>query len=336
MIPVLAGVVFSFKGHKVLSAFLLTVFFSTILYAINYDIHDISNYFLPAYIICALWAVLGFAWGSMLILRKVPNIWMHTGIAAVLVGFMIFFNYKKTDQSDLYTFSDYPRFALESLPENALLVSYQWDYLISPSYYFQHVEGVRPDVTLVDKELLRRSWYYDQLDRFDPEVLSGLEKEREAFISAVLPFERGDAFNSKLLSQLFLRINSGIISQNVGLRPVFLAPEVQGELKDENRVREIALPKGYQAVPHLFFFQVVKDTAYVPLPALPDLIRFPKSENIYVEKVKRIMGEMLTYRILYELYHTRNQEAKATLAYFQALLPGFQGQQDLVKMVEGK
>lgn len=82
-------------------------------------------------------------------------------------------------------------------PASLLLV--QWDPFHFPTLYFQHVEGWRPDLTVVNTNLLRRSWYVRQLSRQHAGELSGAAAEMEAFVEAVMPFERGRAYEGQFI-----------------------------------------------------------------------------------------------------------------------------------------
>ena len=116
-------------------------------------------------------------------------------LIAVFLLVQIYFNYAEVNQSDVYTFEDYTRNILNSCSKNSVLFTYEWDYLVSSSYYFQYVENFRPDVTVVDKELLRRSWYYNQLDHNHPKLFNGMQADVNNFLTAVAPFESNDKFD---------------------------------------------------------------------------------------------------------------------------------------------
>ena len=188
------------------------------------------------------------------------------------------------------------------------MFSYQWDYFISASYYFQLVEGFRNDVIIIDKELLRRSWYYNQLETNHPKLFNGLKPEINQFINALKPFEREEQFNANLLEGLFRRIMTGLISNNISEHEYFIAPEiVDGEL----RRGEFQLPQGYTLVPHLFLFKVVKTNDYVDAP-LPDFkIRVNNNQDDkYVASLKGFVSSMLIRRALYELQFNKVERAK--------------------------
>ncbi|MBP2672081.1 MAG: hypothetical protein H6Q85_2147, partial [candidate division NC10 bacterium] len=121
-------------------------------YAINYDIHDIDSYFLLAYMMIGLWSAFGIRALATWLGRSQAEGWRIAAIAGalalviqawVLVG--------AVSQREKYVVEDYTKLVLGQLPENAMILSYQWDFWLSASYYYQHVEKFRPDVAVVDK-----------------------------------------------------------------------------------------------------------------------------------------------------------------------------------------
>ena len=60
---------------------------------------------------------------------------------------------------------------LAGLPPRALLFTLDWQ-LCSPFLYLHHLEGLRPDVTMVNVNLVRRSWYVETyLPRVAPRLV---------------------------------------------------------------------------------------------------------------------------------------------------------------------
>ena len=300
------GLYSSFIKKPRLAVFFVITFFSTVLYAINYDIHDLDSYFLLAYFIFAFWITFGIQW-ILVKIRKAPFVHLFIGLVTLGILYEAVSNFSKNDQSDLYVFEDYTKQALKSLSPDAVLLSYQWDYLISPAYYFQFVEGYRRDVAIVDKELLRRSWYYDQMKNNYPEVMGRIEPEIASFIEALMPFERGEDYVSSILEKRYRGLIARLIETNVGYRDVFIAPEL---IEGEFRRGELVLPEGQKLVPDLFFFRVVSTDAYIPIKIHDVSIRFPKRSNRYVNIIKNFVSKMFIWRASYEIQHGEMENAK--------------------------
>ncbi len=318
LIPVLIGVFSMKKNERPFFVFTLILFFSVIAYAINYNIHDIDSYFLLAYVALGFFSVFGFRelliWIEKSSFAKFayPVIFAF-GIIEILVSF------SGVSQSDNWIFEDYTKSALQSVEKNSIILTYQWDYFVSPSYYFRYIENFRADVAVVDKELLRRSWYYKQLAGNYPFVFSGLGKTVANFLQALKPFESGEPFNSALLEKLYREIISGIIADNVKTCNVYIAPElVDNELKRG----EFRLPEGYTLVPCDYFFKVVPKKNYYDEPLKVINIRFDNSnENKYTAQIKRFVQTMMIRRALYEMQFDKKDKAREIILNYRKLFP---------------
>lgn len=332
------GLLFSFIGMissliwaKRFFLFVLINFLFTILYSINYDINDIDSYFLLSYISLAFFAL----FGALKILRwinlKKYSYTVIGGLIAAVILFQIFITHYKVDQSDKYIFEDYTKELIGSVSKNAIIFSYQWDYFISPSYYYQFVENYRRDAAVVDKELIRRSWYFNQLDACYPGLLNGVRNEINLFLKALEPFEKDEQYNSQLLENLYRRIMTGLVSTNIDKRDFYVAPEV---FENEMQRGEFVLPEGYTLVPDLFLFKVVKGNEYVPA-ANPDFkIRLPKNENHYTRFIQNLTGSMLARRALYEIQFDKRDRAKLYVNKIKTDFPAYTLPQGLQQALE--
>ncbi|MEJ2618169.1 MAG: DUF2723 domain-containing protein, partial [Ignavibacteriaceae bacterium] len=284
------GVIVSFFTARKFFIFMLITFLSTVAYSINYDIVDINSYFLLAFISLSFFA----AFGITRILSFLSHGKFGPIIPSVLIllfiGLEFYNNYNEVDQSDVYTFEDYSKDVINSTPNNSVIFTYQWDYLVSESYYFRYVEGFRKDVAVIDKELMRRSWYYNQLKTNYPRVLKGLKEDVNNFIIAVKPFERDEEYNSNFIEMRYRKLMTDLTEENLKRGNFYVAPEL---FENEMQRGEYVLPKGYTLVPDIFLFKVVKGDNYVPA-ADPDFtLRFPKKGNKYIEFIKRTVADML-------------------------------------------
>lgn len=88
-----------------------------------------------------------------------------TGLAILLLavpGQMLHENYDDHDRSGRYAARDYAYNLLTSVAEDSILFTYG-DNDTYPLWYLQNVEGVRPDVRVVNLSLLDTPWYAKQL-----------------------------------------------------------------------------------------------------------------------------------------------------------------------------
>lgn len=324
----LIGLFVSVFKSRTLGFFLLITFVFTLFYSINYDIHDIDSYFLLAFLMIAIFSAIGAL--KFLEMKNIPKNYALTGLGVVL-AVQLFFNFREVNQNNVYTYEDYTKAVLNTVPENSIIFSYQWDYFISASYYYQYVENHRKDVTIIDKELLRRSWYYNQIDNHDSNVLNGVRNEVNQFLVALQPFERDENFDANRLENLYRTIMSKLISTNINARDYFIAPEL---IDQEMKRGEFRLPEGYELVPHLFFFKVVKGNEYVPAPDPDFQLRFWSNRNVYLDTIENMIGKMLSNRAYYEVKFGRTDRAKIYLQKIQKDLPGFKLHPALIEVLK--
>jgi hypothetical protein len=235
-----------------------------VLYAVNYDIQDIDSYFLLAYIMIGLWTGCGLlavghwwigVWG-----------WSRTLVAALLLlsGVLsLGVHYRGVDQSGNRLVEDYTRNMFHSLAPNALVLSYQWDYWVSASYYYQNVKSVRRDVLVVDKELLRRSWYLRELEVQKPWLIHSSQGEVDAFRQELEKFEKGVPYNPAVIQARFVEMITGFIKKSRLSRPVYVTAEIESEFTP-----------GYQRVPEGLAFRLESDTSFHE-PRMPELVVRP-------------------------------------------------------------
>lgn len=314
------GMIFSFKAARKFFYFTLISFLFTVFYSINYDIHDIDSYFLLAYISLSMFAAFGIIKLSQLLDDKNLGKNLSIILVAVFIIVQATLNYGKADQSDNYLFKDYTIGALNSVKHDALILSYQWDFLISPSYYFQFVENHRNDVKIIDKELLRRSWYYNQLKKNMPDVYAGIENEAARFLKLLAPFERSENFDAQALEASFRKIQTLLVERNIGKRPVYIAPEL---VETEMKSGEFTLPQGYRLIPDVFFYKVVNTKEYVEA-SLPDFIlRSTGKDDYHSQFIQNALGSMLVRRAMYEMQFDKTERAKLYITKLKEIFPEF-------------
>ncbi len=326
------GMVTSFFIARKIFIFLLITFLFTIGYSINYNIHDIDSYFLLAYVSLGFFSV----FGSLQLLSYLKKIKKHPYLTpslliAVFIIVEAYFNYEAVNQSDVYTFEDYTKAVLGSVDKHSIIFTYEWDYLVSPSCYFQLVENYRRDVSVVDKELLRRSWYYHQLNTVHPALLSGMKEDVNDFLHAVAPFESKGKFDPNLLEYTYRKIMTDLVATNIAKRSFYVAPEL---FENEMQRGEFTLPEGYTLVPDLLLFKVVKGNAYVPAADPNFKISFPAAGTTYTNNIQNFVGSMLARRALYEMQFDKLDRAKIYIKKIKKDLPGYVLPQGLAQVLE--
>jgi len=210
---------------------------------------------------------------------------------------------------------------LGNATRDAIIFSYQWDYFLSASYYMQVVKNYRKDVVVIDKELLRRSWYYNQLERNYPGVLDETKSEINLFLNALKPFERDENFDSNLLENLYRKIMTNLVSTNINKNDFYVGPEL---FESEMQKGEFTLPEGYSLVPDHFLFKVVNTKEYVPVSNPDFTIRVPERRDQYVENIINLfICPMLGRRALYEIQFDKVDQAKLYIQKIQKDFPDY-------------
>ncbi len=306
LIAAAAGLFFLFRYSKELLYFVLILFFSTVLYSINYSINDIETYFLLANVALAI----AGTFGLMLMIGKEGlknrNIAVSASVALIVL-LQIGYNFKDVSQRGNMFFENYAKTALSVMPQNSVVLTYQWDYFISSSYYFRYVENFRKDIIVAEKELFRRSWMYNQMNSKYPDFVKSIEPEWKVFLQQVQPFERNLPFNPHVIESAYRGVLNAIISQNIEKRAVFIGPEV---FENEMQRGEITLPEGYTVIPHLFFFKVSKGIEYEPAPMIEMNLNTSGHSNYYIDFGELLIATMLARRADYEIRYDKKDRAK--------------------------
>lgn len=303
----IGGFIYLYRKHKPISIFLAITFLFCIFYAINYKIKDLLPYFLAAFISTAILisGAVMWIWASVDIFRTNPKFsWLALGIPLYLITF----NYPKVDQSNNFHIGDYTKEALTSVAPDAIILTYQWDILISPALYLQNVEHVSSDVLIIDKELLRRSWYISQIENKEPDFFSKIEKEKEQYLLELRKFEEGKRFDAGVLQNAYEQLISSILQAHYSSRPIYIAPEVlNNEIKNH---KDVILPDSLQLIPQKYFYRLSGYTDYAAMEdtTLPD-IRFPLHDDLFTKSMKNSILTVLTDRMAYDMNLNKQKDA---------------------------
>jgi hypothetical protein len=179
----------------------------------------------------ALWIGAGLITIAKIAKAAHPAIILAT--AAILLGAIeIGANYSDVDESGNYMVEDYTKNMLNNLPPNAVIFSTQWDFWVSGAFYYQLVEGLRPDVLVVDKAMMRdRPWYYALLERRSPAFFAKAKPEMAVFLNYLWAFDRGDAVNGDAIAKAYQQFTEALIERNQD-RAIFITQEMVDERDD--------------------------------------------------------------------------------------------------------
>lgn len=194
-------------------------------YPLGYSIHDIATYFLPAFLVVSVWIGLGAAQ---------LHEWLAGGPAArfrpALLGLPLIplaLSWRVADRSGDAWIESLARATLATPAPGSVVLNAYWDAMQSPAIYLQAVEGVRPDVALLDQEHFRRSWNIPWLRLHRPGLLAGLDSEAERLQELVLRFERGQPYDPAQIQAAFEAFLDGILEGAAGRGGAYVAQEVE-------------------------------------------------------------------------------------------------------------
>ncbi len=248
IVPFLIGMVAGWKRSKSMMVFLILLIIGCVFYAVNYSIHDIDTYFLLAFIGLLLITAIGL----LAIAEKYP-VALPTFVLLPLLAFGM--NLKENNHANDYQVAEYTRIMVDNLAPNPVIISSQWDYWCSAFWYKQRVENYRPDIILVEKELLRRTWYPPQAMRWYP-VLASCKPEMDDYMKDLEEFEQhNDVFmlsqeNVQRIQRKYVALLNAYISKNFDTHPIYLTLDI---LQNEPEVA-----KEYEKVPEGFAFRLYK------------------------------------------------------------------------------
>jgi Protein O-mannosyl-transferase TMEM260-like len=220
------------------------LFAANLIYALNYNIHDVEIYFIPSNCIFGLWLAFGLSWlmrGSRLQLarRGMPSragvrraAW---GACVAMPAALVWGQWGAVSQHDNWEPLEYGRGFLASLAPNAVLLG-GGDDIYFPMLYARYVEGRRPDVIVAS--------VFDTL-------FPGRERLFERLVSQGLrtpPIKcRHQHPVGPKLHYCYLR---GLLADNIDRRPIYLvgpqyalaAPRLRETLAPYTRVQVTNMP----------------------------------------------------------------------------------------------
>ncbi len=305
----IVGIIYSLLFSKLLGSYRKFLWFGLLLiagdltYAANYDIHDIQSYFLLSYVSLGMFAALGFLVAIQAIGERTKMNLPFLLALFVFPATTAIMNYGPVNESQDQSVEKYTIDILSVLPSNSLVLSYQWDNFVSASLYYQNVKTLRRDVIVIDKELLRRSWYSTQVHNRYPFLFPSSDVIYERYMANLRLFENDLPYDPEQIESSYSSFIREIIAgaSREGW-DVFVGPELEDQYL-----------KGYYKVPYGLLYQLTSDTAYVPFD-VSKLDGFIAAKSVKTDYSAQIVGfyeRMFMARAAYEYSH---KELDSTLA----------------------
>jgi len=333
LVLALAGIGSVFKRDRTAFWFLVFIVIANFAYDLSYEIaEDKDAYYLPVFISITIAAAFGIRWLIQLAISKGAPVTRSylVGAMAVLLTSTIAFadNWPFNNRRHYFIARDYVENLFSAIAPNGLLLTLDWQ-VASPMFYTQEIEQRRPDVKVVDINLLRRSWYFDYLSHAYPGLIERSRDKIDAFVENLKEWERDpEAFKTNAvltqrISTAFLEMIQAIVINESRVAPAYMTNDL---LSSDSVNGELTrwLTQKYQLVPEGLVFNLVGDQSFHDSPDLylqtrglaDGTVRFEKDDPVNL-KVLPAYTRMLVNRGRYLALF--NQHERAAAAFTQAL-----------------
>lgn len=142
------GLVFISFLSKRFFLYMLLIIVTSLMITLNYHIIDINEYYLSFFYILCLSSSFSIAntW-SILPQNRITDICVIL-LLSTIITIQVYGNYELVDKSDNRKYEQFAKDYIETLPENAVLYTDDWDNMLSPALYLQNILKVRRDVII--------------------------------------------------------------------------------------------------------------------------------------------------------------------------------------------
>ncbi|HVK38080.1 MAG TPA: DUF2723 domain-containing protein, partial [Candidatus Kapabacteria bacterium] len=303
-----AGFVRLFASSVRLGVFVGLIYVTCVIWAGGYDILEIEPYYMLAILALGMAAAAGARWIEERAGRNVA-----LAVMAVLVTATAAINFTRADERTNVVVEQMTRNMLTTLPKDAVVISSQWDFWVSGSWYMQAVERMRPDIAVIDQELLRRSWYLDQMATWNPSLMRMIAPQVERFRVQVLKFEHDEPYDPAEIQAAYIGMIDALIDSASAHRPVFVTGEVPEEMG-----------RTYMRIPNYLALRLTRDSAYVP-QEFPRYAfdRWEDRVDHYAAKAYELYARSSFARALYEAQAGRMDLARQYYDHALSFDPGW-------------
>jgi hypothetical protein len=281
-LPVLMGSYWLFRNDRKKLWLFAAVFLVNFLYTINYAIPDIEPYYIPGFV--ALLAVSVYGFRMMLKIAK----WFVVIPVALAVPLI---NYHECSLRGNMFGLEYGLAHISALPARSLLICGHWD-IYSPVIYLRKVKNTRQDLVVIDKELLRRTWYIEYLEREYPEFCAEVKREIDDYLAELFKFEYGRPYDASRIQSRFIRMLESFVDASMHEGVYFAMPVPDQDLAQTK--------PAYYRIPAGLCLRISRDTSYVPFDLSVSKIRRPAVVNdkrleYNIGFIKRVLRNYTAY-----------------------------------------
>lgn len=301
---------------------------------------DKDAYYLPSFLALTLAAAFGahavLGWAR----DRGPS---AAALIALLPALPFVANHAYADRSRYSIAEDYVANALAGVAPGGMLLTGDWQ-LYSPLLYARYVEGARPDVVAIDLNLLRRSWYFDYLERRSPGTIARARPQLDAFLQQLQAWEHDPGLYARspaLTRQISGRFQE-LLRAFVDSHPAPVYATRDGVLPGFGTDVEVprTLTAGRVLVPRGLLFELARQRPAEPPAAIPlrmrglfdGSIRF-EPDDVVAVKVRPVYLAMIASRGAYLEAAGDRRGAAAAFEEAVALDPTFAPARDALERV---
>jgi hypothetical protein len=251
-----------------------------LLYNMAYPIPDIAVYYLPVILVCGLWAGVGAGW----LAARAGSRPLAAALLVALSLVPLVRNFAASDQSDFHLASRYVRDALRYADPDAVIISGYWDRFTGPALYLREVEGLRPDVVVIDTGRMSSPMLARDLERWFPELADACRPELQALAAIADRVEHGLPIDRAQTAQAFAAVQRALVNQSVARRPTYAV----------GGIFQHPMFQGLHPHPEGLLVRMTTDGGYRPFPTpeftgpgvAPAALRTPTEREVYAEYVR--------------------------------------------------
>jgi len=352
LVVAVVGFASSFRQDRTVFWFLLFIVILNLAYDLSYQIaEDKDAYYLPTFTSVAIAAGFGIRWLIQQTASKAiasqKTYWVAAMAVLLTSATALAANWPFNNRRHYFIANDYVENLLSTIEPNGLLLTQDWQ-VVSPMFYAQEVERRRPDVKVVDINLLRRSWYFDYLRHAYPSLIDRSREKIDTYLEDLKEWERDpEAFArsqplTQKISVAFSEMVRSIVTNEIRFAPVYITNELLAANQTNSDLTQW-IPQTYQLVPQGLIFNLATDQSFHDSPdpylqtrGLADgTVRFEKDEVVNL-KVLPTYTSMLVNRGRYLALF--NQHERAIVAFKEALAlnPGLATAREGLALSEAK
>lgn len=254
-------------------------------YNMAYPIPDIAVYYVPAILVIALWAAVGAGWLAALAGRRHGRLALPaTAILLACAAVPLARNWAANDQHDFHLASRYVRDALRYAEPDAVIISGYWDRFTAPALYLRAVEGLRPDVVIIDTGRMSSPLLGRDLEGWFPALAEACRPELAALAAVAAKVEHGQSYSHAEAGKAFAALQRALVNESVARRPTYAL----------GGVFQHPMFAGLRQHPEGLLVRMTTDAAFRPFPEPafegpdvdPTTLRTPAERETYAEYVR--------------------------------------------------